>query len=47
MFYLSRPLIDAGQVDPRDELDRWRCVGVVLPAVYVQAIYSILVCALE
>lgn len=45
--YLSSPLVDAGQIDSRDELDGWGCVRVVLATVYVEAVYTVLMCTLE
>ena len=44
--YLAGPLVDAGEVDLGDELHGWRRVWVILAAMYVQAVYTVLVGAL-
>lgn len=45
--YLSRALINTGEIDARDELDSGRLIGISGTAVDLQAVDAVFVCALS
>ena len=46
-MYLSVPWVNTWEIDPRDELNRGRVVGIVCTAVDVDAVYPVLMDALS